>query len=208
MGTFGNSFSRELGKNTGKVVSNALFKDKWSTPHRITSTVKVAEIKSEQARLEAEASRRKAQLEYDTQIDKLKLEQKFEKEKNEAKLLEDIIKTSFTNDNNNNYQVLTELWSLVQSHESENIKNAAISKIEDGIFRMKQIGLIDEAAFFEKRLIDYNEKNLNEQKKKKMMNTILFIVGIIIAIPVLYYLYKSQQGIQHMLKSTFENIFN
>ena len=35
MGTFGNSFKRELGKNTAKVVSNVLFGDKFATPYRI-----------------------------------------------------------------------------------------------------------------------------------------------------------------------------
>lgn len=33
-GSFGKSFGRELGKNTAKVVSNALFGDSWSTPYR------------------------------------------------------------------------------------------------------------------------------------------------------------------------------
>ena len=32
--SFGKSFGRELGKNTAKVVSNALFGDSWSTPYR------------------------------------------------------------------------------------------------------------------------------------------------------------------------------
>ena len=35
MGTFGESLSRELGKNTGKWVSNKIFGDSWSTPHKI-----------------------------------------------------------------------------------------------------------------------------------------------------------------------------
>ena len=30
----GNSFKRELGKNTAKVVSNFVFGDNWSTPYR------------------------------------------------------------------------------------------------------------------------------------------------------------------------------
>ena len=34
MGIFGNSFKRELGKNTAKRVSNALFGDKWATPYK------------------------------------------------------------------------------------------------------------------------------------------------------------------------------
>lgn len=33
-GSFGRAFGRELGKNTAKVVSNAVFGDSWSTPYR------------------------------------------------------------------------------------------------------------------------------------------------------------------------------
>lgn len=34
MGKFENAFKREMGKNTGKVLSNFLFGDKHSTPYR------------------------------------------------------------------------------------------------------------------------------------------------------------------------------
>ena len=42
---FGKSFKREVGKNTGKVISNFLFGDSWSTPHRIVG--EKAKIKTE-----------------------------------------------------------------------------------------------------------------------------------------------------------------
>lgn len=35
MGTFGKSFTREIGKNTGKWVSNKVFGDGHATPHKI-----------------------------------------------------------------------------------------------------------------------------------------------------------------------------
>lgn len=35
MGAFFKSFWREMGRNTGKRVSNAMYGDKWSTPYRI-----------------------------------------------------------------------------------------------------------------------------------------------------------------------------
>lgn len=38
MGLFFRSLGRELGKNTGKRISNALFGDKWSTPYRVGRT--------------------------------------------------------------------------------------------------------------------------------------------------------------------------
>lgn len=38
MGVFFRSLGRELGKNTGKRLSNAIFGDKWSTPYRVGRT--------------------------------------------------------------------------------------------------------------------------------------------------------------------------
>jgi len=78
MGNFGKSFSRELGKNTGKVISNAVFGDKWATPKRVSATVKIAEINAAKATAQADAIKEKAELEYKVQIDKIKLEQNYE----------------------------------------------------------------------------------------------------------------------------------
>jgi len=36
MGIFTRFLTRELGKNTGKWVSNTIFGDSWSTPHRVS----------------------------------------------------------------------------------------------------------------------------------------------------------------------------
>lgn len=57
MGTFTNAFIREFGKNTGKVVSNVIFGDSWSTPHRRTDRIgaRVTDNKSKHAqRIEAQ----------------------------------------------------------------------------------------------------------------------------------------------------------
>ncbi len=170
MGTFGNSFSREIGKNTGKLVSNAVFGDKWSTPHRITSTIKVAEIKAEQAKLEAETSRRKAQLEYDSQIDKLKLEQKFETQKAEDSILDDIVRANFNTDKDSIFQVLTDLYSLSESTENKKIKKAAYEKINAGIFKLEQIGAKVEADYFNNK---FREKDLIKEKRKTDLNSSL-----------------------------------
>lgn len=75
MGTFGNAFKRELGKNTGKFVSNVVFGDGHSTPYRRVdydretnanpwqfldeATMKIAEIRDERKRSKRE---RKEQL--------------------------------------------------------------------------------------------------------------------------------------------------
>ena len=163
MGTFGNSFSREIGKNTGKLVSNAVFGDKWSTPHRITSTIKVAEIKAEQAKLEAAALKEKAEIEYDLQIDKIKLEKKFEKRKVEDNILDDIVRANFNTDKDTIFQVLTDLYSLSESTGNQKIKKAANEKINAGIFKLEQLGAKVEADYFNNK---FKEKDLIEEKRK------------------------------------------
>lgn len=59
MSGFGKSFERELGKNTGKWVSNVVFGDKHSTPYRRVGSTKYREPRKTQAELryEIEAQR-------------------------------------------------------------------------------------------------------------------------------------------------------
>lgn len=195
MGTFGNSFSREIGRNTGKLVSNAVFGDKWSTPHRITSTIKVAEIKAEQAKLEAEALKEKAEIEYDLQIDKLKLEQQFETQKAEDSILDDIVRANFNTDKDSIFQVLTDLYSLSESTENQKIKKAAIEKINAGIFKLEQIGAKVEADYFNNK---FKQKDLIKEKRKTELylslkkNQNLIFIGLgLLAIGLLSTLWKN-----------------
>ena len=54
MSIFGNSFKREVGKNTGKWLSNSLFGDKWSTPHRVINERAKVKTEREQQRKDNE----------------------------------------------------------------------------------------------------------------------------------------------------------
>ena len=47
MGTGTNWFKRELGKNTGKFVSNKIFGDKWATPHKVIIAKETAKIEKQ-----------------------------------------------------------------------------------------------------------------------------------------------------------------
>ena len=53
-GIFGKSLKREVGKNTGKWVSNFLFGDSWSTPHRIANEKTKIKTEREQQRKDNE----------------------------------------------------------------------------------------------------------------------------------------------------------
>lgn len=70
MGVFGNSLKRELGKNTGKFISNVVFGDKHSTPYR---RVDVRRQTAHSARLEKEEARRR--------VEEVRTEARLEKER-------------------------------------------------------------------------------------------------------------------------------
>ena len=57
MGKFGDSFKREVGKNTGKFVSNLVFGDKHSTPYRRVDGGGSSSVRAEAAQARAEAAR-------------------------------------------------------------------------------------------------------------------------------------------------------
>ncbi len=61
MGTFENSLKRELGKNTGKFISNIIFGDRHSTPYRRVRNSNRSRISSsERKRIENEFRRQEA----------------------------------------------------------------------------------------------------------------------------------------------------
>ena len=59
MGTLGNAFKRELGKNTGKFVSNVIFGDGHSTPYRRVDKAREANANARQQMAEAKKHKHK-----------------------------------------------------------------------------------------------------------------------------------------------------
>lgn len=57
MGKLGDSFKREVGKNTGKFVSNLVFGDKHSTPYRRVDGGGSSSVRAEASQARAEAAR-------------------------------------------------------------------------------------------------------------------------------------------------------
>lgn len=58
MGRIGDSFKREIGKNTGKFVSNLVFGDKHSTPYRRVDAERRAAVAARKAEAEIERQER------------------------------------------------------------------------------------------------------------------------------------------------------
>lgn len=73
MGKIGDSFKREVGKNTGKFVSNLVFGDKHSTPYRRVDggssgvRAEAAQARAEAARMQAAALEEKTRAEIEKQ---------------------------------------------------------------------------------------------------------------------------------------------
>lgn len=92
MGTFGKSLERELGKNTGKVISNFIFGDSWSTPYRrVSQPSPSAQLRAETTRMNyeakmAEVNVRKQLAEEQSRIKQMEL-QSFEENRRQERLL-------------------------------------------------------------------------------------------------------------------------
>ena len=85
MGSFGNSLKRELGKNTGKFISNVVFGDMHSTPYRRVDARRKA---AREARLaEAEARRRVEEVKKEAKLEeaRMRLEEAHERAELERK---------------------------------------------------------------------------------------------------------------------------
>ena len=82
MGTFGKALGRELGKNTGKAISNFVFGDSWATPYRRVSQP------SASAQLRAETARITASINYETKIAEINARKQWAEEQNRIKQIE------------------------------------------------------------------------------------------------------------------------
>lgn len=163
MGTFGKSFSRELGKNTGKFVSNKVFGDSWSTPYRSQVQINKANV--------LETQRSIKELEHKNEIEKIELQKKLEKQKQIDLTLNQIIGISFNNnDKDNVFRQMSELYTLIESTDSSKIKKAAKEKMEAGVFVLKQMKAEEEANYFKEKIVkfDNSEKEFEISIKNKM----------------------------------------
>ena len=81
MGTFGNSLKRELGKNTGKFISNVVFGDMHSTPYRRVDARRQAAMNARLA--EAEARRRVEEVKKEARLEEARLKREEARERAE-----------------------------------------------------------------------------------------------------------------------------
>lgn len=138
---FRKALGRELGKNTGRVISNGLFGDKHSSKH--THIIK--------GRLEA----RKAEAEAELEIAEKRIKQ--ENLAIENSQIDNISSLTLSSDESELANQLNQIISLIGGQESRRVKKSGIEKIEFGITQLKSS---EQQQFFERKLkfikIKYN----------------------------------------------------
>ena len=174
MGTFGKSFSRELGKNTGKWASTKLFGDKHATPHRIiykseaggrgSSGSAAAQPKQPGLlggigkgvgdMMGGTMSMMQAELKKEQEEKALKREEKAKKEEK----LEDLSSFSVGDTPEVICENLNYLASTAKAQKDKNVRSVCIEKIEFGIMKLSSSGAQAEAAFFQKKLDELKTK--------------------------------------------------
>lgn len=150
---FGKSLGRELGKNTGRVISNGLFGDKHASKsvHIIQGRLKIkaqeAEIKRENKALERE----------DKAI--------------ESAQVENIAGLTLSTNENELANQLNQVISLISGQKSRSVKKSGIEKVEFGITQLKSS---ENQLFFQKKI--------KKIKRKYNLVYYAFAIGVVILI--------------------------
>lgn len=183
MGTGTNWFKRELGKNTGKYVSNKIFGDKWSTPHKVI-------IARENSKIEKQNSENLIK----TEIQKLEIETKRTEIQQKGSLNEKkefILTKTFSNDKNEVFDFANYLIAEIKSNSwSDKEENAHLNSFSDACLnKLSQckIKLDSLGATFESEHI---EKEMKSLKNKKLFQKYYKYAGMAILGIVLFICYK------------------
>lgn len=184
MSLFGKSFERELGKNTGKFVSNVIFRDRHSTPYR--------RVGSTQHR---EHRRTQEQNFHEQRLTQIRLEDKIRQKEQllviDSAVIQNVDLLSSIKISNNiedvidllselSIQIKTNKWH--NNNEEGKIRNkyneALLEKYNQALIRLKTI----DPTYSQ---LESFEKNIKSFKKKRFLKknqTLLIITSIIFAV--------------------------
>lgn len=181
MGKGVDSFKRELGKNTGKWVSNKVFGDGHATPHRVNVKTEKQESKSEDRKDILTKGK-----EFFSEID----ENKDEVLKVNSQR-EEIIATSIPHDKDELMNFANLLLSRIKvngwkSGENEkhinSLSDACLIKLDQCEMKLSSINAINEAQ--------YIQKEIEKLKKKKFIQKYLLFVAFGLFALVMFILYQ------------------
>ena len=192
MGRIGDSFKREIGKNTGKAVSNLIFGDSHSTPYR-----------------RVDRERRTAIAERNAE-EKIKRERRADLNNLNTAVLNNtniVLQTAIPNDE----KALTDLLSM-WSAQLETTKwrysskegrihnqysNALYGKYCQALIMLK-------STFPANPMVGYFQNSQNKAKRRKILSMIFSIWGLHVALLLLILLYIFLNAIDAIKNKTFE----
>lgn len=191
MGTFGKTFTREIGKNTGKWVSNKVFGDGHATPYRfVSSGEKKANInlKIEEQKAKTEAKK------YETELEILEQKLSFKREEKIERKIEAIHALKIPNNRDQLLNYASRLFSITRSelvnnnpllfsfkgtdNESGTIILACLEKLDSILYQLETNGDLRDAQYVEKKLNGI-QAELSKSKRSNSIKSILLILLII-----------------------------
>lgn len=170
MGIFGKSFKRELGKNTGRFVSNKIFGDGHASKSKIIHAGGLGinkfsaekETKKMIESMEEAENRRLSQEEYKDAQELLSFKQ------------DTLFSIKFGSDLDEITEALDKLLIIFNSDNDIEIQSSARSKALTGIFKLKSMGAIELAEHYRKQFPDV--------KKKEKLTITLIIIGCLLVL--------------------------
>ena len=174
---FKRAFKREMGKNTGKVLSNFLFGDSWSTPYR------ASKIKGENDRLKIDREQRRKDNAQVYQVD--------------AAVLKNIDKVASFRLSHNKEELLDQMAELTiqlsankyhDVSEGDNQEAKVRNKFNDALMeKYKQALIILKTIAPTEPMLAYYKKAYKKAKRSKLWNKykILYLILIMMFVCVL-----------------------
>ena len=183
MGKIIDSLRREVGKNTGKWVSNKVFGDGHSTPHRTSVRIEQQKLKNKLKKEEIKAEKKAREYEKENNIDAELQNLRTEN----IKKREVIIEMNIPNEKNEILNLVNLLETTVNSYgwkiENENEKNntvsdACLSKLNQCEFKLRSLNNSFEA--------EYTQQIIKKLKKKKFIQKYSLLIAIALLIGGIY----------------------
>lgn len=204
MGKLGDSFKREVGKNTGKFVSNLVFGDKHSTPYRRVDGGGSSSVRAEAAQARAEAARiQAAALEEKTsaEIEKQKKDDLNLLDGAVLKNVDIVLQTPIPQDEAGLINLMS-IWSAQLSGSKWDYMSAEgkiRNQFPDALMeKYKQCTMILKSIAPAHAMIQYYDNVLTEAtnrrekaKRKILMRRIWKIVGIFVLIVIIFFIWAA-----------------
>ena len=202
--SFGKSFERELGKNTGKWVSNVIFRDGHSTPYRRVGSTQHREPRRTQAELRHELESQRIAAEERIRRNQIAAENKRQKKEQnlliDSAVLQNVDMVSSIKVTNNSEQLvdlLSELSIQVKTNnwhrnnEEGKIRNkyneALLEKYNQAFLRLKSIDPNNSQ-------LEYFARNLNSFRMKKFLKKNKFLVVLASIIFAVFCIFLLSEG--------------